>query len=98
VSRPGLHFEWDQTKAASNARKHGVTFTEAASAFYDPHQASYHDEAHSDEGEERFILIGISNRLRFIAVVHADHGDFIRIISARKATKTEQKLHGTHER
>lgn len=82
-----VRFTWDARKAASNARKHGVSFAEAATAFDDEFGAYYPDTLH----EDRFILIGYSRRHRLLYVVHAEvRQDAIRIISARRAT--------THER
>jgi uncharacterized DUF497 family protein len=82
-----MRFTWDAKKAASNLRKHGVSFTEAASAFDDPLGAYYPDTLH----EDRFILIGFSRRLRLLYVVHAEiQRDLIRLISARRATSHEK--------
>ncbi len=82
-----MRFEWDPRKAAANVRKHGVSFEEAKSAFDDELGAYYPDALHPD----RFILIGYSRRRRLLYVVHAEVAvDFIRIISARKATKNEK--------
>lgn len=79
--------EWDPRKAASNLKKHGVSFPEAATAFDDELGAYYPDSLHA----ERFILLGLSQRHRLLYVVHAEvAGDVIRIISARKATRHEQ--------
>lgn len=84
-----MRFTWDARKAASNARKHGVTFDEAATAFEDAQGAYYPDTLH----EERFVLIGYSRRHRLLFVVHAEVGTkAIRIISARRAT-THEKAH-----
>ena len=82
-----MRFTWDQRKAASNLRKHGVSFPEAANAFDDELGAYYPDTLHAD----RFILIGYSRRPRLLYVVHAEVGqDVIRIISARRATSHEK--------
>jgi uncharacterized DUF497 family protein len=82
-----VQFEWDAKKAASNLRKHGVSFEEAETAFEDELGAYYPDTLH----ETRFILIGYSKRRRLLYVVHAEVTlDTIRIISARKATKHEK--------
>jgi uncharacterized DUF497 family protein len=82
-----VRFVWDSRKAASNLKKHAVSFDEASSAFDDPLAAYYPDQLHS----ERFILIGYSHRQRLLYVVHAEVGlDAIRIISARKATRHEK--------
>lgn len=85
----GLIFEWDRRKAASNFKKHGVTFEEAASAFGDPLSLTIYDPDHSEE-EDRFILIGQSGRRRLVVVAHTDKSDTIRIISARPATRGER--------
>ena len=79
--------EWDPRKAASNLKKHGVSFVAAATAFDDELGAYYPDSLHA----ERFILLGFSQRRRLLYVVHAEVADdVIRIISARKATRHEQ--------
>jgi uncharacterized DUF497 family protein len=85
-----IEFEWDLSKAKSNEKRHGVTFEEAQSVFYDDYAAQFYDEDHSDE-EDRFLLLGISNRTRLLMIVHCERaeGDCIRIISARKATTNE---------
>jgi uncharacterized protein len=85
-----LRFEWDARKSASNARKHGVTFQEAQSAFADPDGKVIDDPDHSDE-EERYVLLGFSYALRLLVVVHTlrEGSEVIRIISARKATPRE---------
>ncbi|MFK7954532.1 MAG: BrnT family toxin [Lysobacterales bacterium] len=64
-----LRFEWDSKTASSNAKKHGVTFPEASSVFYDEWAVQYDDPDHSDE-EERFILLGTSTKLRVVVVCH----------------------------
>lgn len=82
-----MHFEWDETKARANKRKHGVSFEEAQTAFDDELGAYYPDSLH----EARFILIGYSKTHRLLYVVHAEvSDDAIRIISARKATENER--------
>jgi uncharacterized DUF497 family protein len=82
-----VRFEWDSKKAKTNLAKHGVSFDEAATAFDDKLGAYYPDKLH----ENRFILIGYSNKHRLLYVVHAEvDDDTIRIISARKATKHEK--------
>jgi uncharacterized DUF497 family protein len=84
-----LLFEWDPEKARGNARKHRVTFDEAASVFEDPLSATIFDPVHSDD-EDRYVIVGISNKRRIIVVCFTDRDEKIRIISARKATKREQ--------
>ena len=88
----GMRFDWDLDKAKENAKKHGVTFMEARTAFIDEHSQIYDDEEHSDI-EERFILIGYSKNTRLLIVCHCyrNGDDITRIISARKATSQERK-------
>ncbi|HEY7336813.1 MAG TPA: BrnT family toxin [Bryobacteraceae bacterium] len=83
-------FEWDPRKAASNLGKHEVSFEEAATVFRDPLGRIVADPRHSHE-EERFVLLGISQDQRLLAVMYADRGEAIRIISARRATRAERK-------
>ena len=89
-----LRFEWDERKANSNRRKHGVTFEEAQTVFLDDHALLIDDPDHSDD-EDRFVLLGISARLRLLVVCHCyrKSGDVIRIISARKADRSERALY-----
>jgi uncharacterized protein len=88
-----LSFSWDPRKAVSNARKHGVTFLEAATAFADPLSMTIVDPDHSHD-EERFVLLGESHRGRLLVVVHTDRGDAVRLISARIARPAERRDHG----
>jgi uncharacterized DUF497 family protein len=83
-------FEWHGPKAAANRAKHKVTFEEAATVFGDPLGRITDDPRHS-EGEERFVLLGQSNRRRLLVVLFTERGDAIHLISARKATRREQK-------
>ena len=85
-------FEWDKRKASENKKKHGITFEEATSAFFDENARIILDPEHSDE-EDRFVLLGLSVRLRLLVVVHCYRRaeDLIRIISARKAGPSERK-------
>ena len=85
-----LRFEWHSTKSAVNAKKHGISFEEAKSVFSDENAKLISDPDHSDD-EDRFILLGISIRLRTLVVCHCYRGDdnIIRIISARKASTSE---------
>jgi len=87
-----LQFGWDEKKANINRRKHGITFEEASTAFGDELSITIDDPIHSDD-EDRLILIGQSKLLRTLIVVHVERRDVIRIISARKATKKEQKFY-----
>jgi hypothetical protein len=90
-----IQFEWDQPKAAANLRKHGASFEEAQSVFYDEFAIQFYDDEHSTE-EARFLLLGMSDSARLLLVCHCEResGDFIRIISARKATKRESTFYG----
>jgi uncharacterized DUF497 family protein len=85
-----LRFEWDRRKAATNLLKHRVSFAEAESVFFDEHARLINDPHHSHQ-EERFVLLELSNALRVLIVCHCyrRNGDVIRIISARKATRSE---------
>lgn len=85
-----MEFEWDESKAEANLRKHGVPFDEAGSVFGDPLAITYFDPAHSDE-EDRFLTIGMSQEGRIVILSHTDRGDRIRILSAREATRGERK-------
>lgn len=89
-------FEWDAEKAAANLRKHGVTFDEASTAFIDPLSATIDDPDHS-AGEPRYVLFGMSERGRLLAVMHTERDPVIRIISARKATRAEQREYEDEE-
>ena len=89
-----MHFEWDRAKAEGNRRKHKVTFDEAVSVFYDPLSATFSDPD-SSRTEERLITVGHSSRRRLLVIVHTEHGETIRIISARLATAHERKRHET---
>lgn len=90
----GLKFEWDRRKETANRKKHGVSFSEAKTAFFDENARVIADPDHSDE-EDRFILLGLSSQLRLLVVCHCyrEDEDTIRIISARKATRSEQRAY-----
>jgi uncharacterized DUF497 family protein len=85
-------FSWDKKKAAQNARKHGVSFEEAMSVFLDENAIEFFDPDHS-EAEDRFVMLGISFRLRLLVACYAVRGcgTRLRIISARKAVTNETK-------
>ena len=85
-----LNFEWDEAKAKSNVRKHGVGFEEAATVFADPLSLTISDPAHS-QAEDRFIILGESFSGKLLVVVHTERGDNLRIISARRATRRERE-------
>ena len=94
-----IKFEWDATKATANAKKHGVSFEEAQSVFYDEFAVQFFDQGHSGN-EEQFLLLGMSTGARLLLVCHCerDAGNIIRIISARKATKRESTFYGSEMR
>jgi uncharacterized protein len=83
-------FEWDPQKATRNARKHGVSFDEAATAFGDAFGLIVADPRHSDP-EPRFVLLGYSQSGRLLAVMFTERGDRLRLISARTATRRERR-------
>ena len=88
----GIKFTWDQSKNSSNQKKHGLSFEEAKTVFYDDNARLILGQAHLEE-ENRFILLGLSSQLKILVVCHCyrENEQIIRIISARKATKTEAK-------
>jgi uncharacterized protein len=85
-----MEFEWDQSKAASNVKKHGVSFEEAKTVFDNPLAAIFDDEAHS-VGEQREIIIGHSQRNRLLLIAFTERSGNVRIISARLATRQERE-------
>lgn len=87
-------FEWADEKNRNNIRKHGISFEEAGTVFADSHARLIPDPDHSDE-EDRFVLLGMSQKLRVLVVCHCyrKSEEVLRIISARKATKREQKFY-----
>jgi uncharacterized protein len=86
-----LIFEWDEAKARTNVLKHGVGFAAAVKVFSDPDRVERLDRR-QDYGEERFQLIGRVNRT-VMFVVYVRRGDVVRIISARKALKSERQAY-----
>ena len=88
-------FNWDTNKNLSNIEKHGVPFKEAATTFLDPNATFLDDTGHSQD-EDRFNVVGFSEALRLLIVCHCyrDDDTVIRIISARMATRSEEKLYG----
>ena len=87
-----MRFEWDEDKSRANLKKHGVTFVEAQSVFYEDGALLFDDPDHSQE-EQRYLLVGPSVRGRVLVVVHCcrEENDVLRIISARQATRKEQE-------
>jgi len=90
-----MRFDWDPAKATSNKKKHGVSFDEAQTVFYDEFALQFYDDEHSSH-EERFLMLGMSSETRLLLVCHCERasGEVIRIISARKATQSESKFYG----
>ena len=89
-----ISFSWDSKKNIANTKKHGVSFDEAKTVFYDEGAIRYFDPDHSSD-EDRFLMVGLSQKLRILVVCHClkEDDSNIRIISARKATKGEEEEH-----
>ena len=87
-----MEFEWDERKAATNAKKHGVSFHEASTVFGDSLAITFHDPDHS-ENEQRFLTFGLSQSSRLLVVTHVDRGRKARIVSARLMTRYERKIY-----
>lgn len=89
-----IKFEWDVPKAAANLKKHHVSFDEAKSVFYDEFAVQFFDDERSPD-EDRFLMLGMSSGAKLLIVCHCEreHGEVIRIISARKATKRESAFY-----
>jgi uncharacterized protein len=90
ILRMDLRFEWDPAKADANERKHGISFTEALTAFSDPLSLTIPDPDHS-EREDRFLLLGRSSTGRLLVVTHTERGQTVRIITARAASRRERR-------
>ena len=90
-----INFEWDDKKALKNIEKHGVSFEEASSVFYDDFAVQFYDKEHSQLEEDRFLILGISNKSKMLMVCHCEKESesILRIFSARKATKKERKFY-----
>jgi len=89
-----IKFEWDSIKADSNIKKHGISFEEAKSVFYDEFAIQFYQNDNM-EGEDRFLMLGLSTIHKVLMICHCerDSGHIVRIISARKATKNERKFY-----
>jgi uncharacterized DUF497 family protein len=89
-----LEFEWDNNKDKANISKHGISFDEAQTAFYDEYAIQFFDPEHS-ENEDRFLLLGTSFKLKTLVICHCfrEEETVIRIISARKADKGEEQVY-----
>lgn len=94
VGTKDLHFEWSPEKAEANLAKHGVSLDEAMTVFYDDWAVEFYDDEHS-EWEDRFLLLGLSDRTRLLMVCHCHQVDesVTRLISARRATQNEAKYY-----
>jgi uncharacterized protein len=90
-----MRFSWDDDKDQGNQRKHGISFREAKTVFFDEQAKIIDDPDHSLDDEDRFIILGVSSHFKFLVVCHCyrDDDDEIRIISARKATQSEQSFY-----
>ncbi|KAF3979721.1 MAG: BrnT family toxin [Methylococcales symbiont of Iophon sp. n. MRB-2018] len=90
-----IKFEWDAVKALKNVEKHGVSFEETSSVFYDEFAVQFYDDGHSELEENHFLIQGISNNSRMLMICHCEKqsGNVLRIISARKATKNERNFY-----
>ena len=88
----GLAFEWNEEKAETNLKKHGVSFDEATTVFRDPISVTIPDPDHSID-EQRYVEIGSSEKGQLLVVVYTERGASIRIISCRKATPSERKVY-----
>ena len=90
-----IRFEWDPIKAVVNLKKHGVSFEEAQSVFYDEFAVQFFDDEHSTV-EDRFLLLGLSTKGNLLLVCHCERetGNLIRILSARRATRRESTFYG----
>ena len=86
-----LQFQWDERKNRSNQKKHGVSFEEASSVFYDEYAIQFYDPDHSED-EDRFIMLGMSIKLRVLVICHCFREDdaIVRLISARKVDRQEE--------
>ena len=87
-----MQFDWDKNKAKHNLSKHEVSFEEAKTVFDDPLYVDFYDPEHSED-EDRYLLVGQSNRGRLLIVSYTERGNLIRLISAREVTKTERETY-----
>jgi uncharacterized DUF497 family protein len=87
-----MKYEWDENKAIKNLAKHGVSFAEAKTIFDDPMYVDFYDLDHSED-EERYLIVGESNRGRLLIVSYTERRESIRIISAREVTKSERETY-----
>lgn len=90
-----MTFEWDPEKAEANESKHGVTFEEASTAFYDRLGTAFPDRWHS-VGEQRYVLLATSNQGRILTIGYTERGETIRIFTARESTRGEVREYESH--
>jgi len=90
--KKSMDFKWDETKAYTNQKKHGVSFIEASEIFDDDYSSCVHDPDHSYE-EERYLIFGVSSKGTYLVVSYTERFDTIRIISARRMTRQERKAY-----
>ncbi len=90
-----IKFTWDKNKAKSNHSKHGISFEEATTVFYDDFAREFYDDSHSQLEEDRYLMLGLSAKTKLLLVCHCflENDSTIRIISARKATRNEAKFY-----
>ena len=91
-----MDFEWNHQKAEFNSQKHGITFDEASTVFGDTLSVTFPDLEHSIQ-EERYLIIGLSSKNKILVISHVYRNESIRIISARQATKREQKFYESEQ-
>jgi len=87
-----MQFEWDKNKTAKNLSKHEVSFEEAKTVFDDPLYVDFYDPDHSEK-EERYLIVGESNRRRLLIVSYTEKEKAIRLISAREVTRSEREAY-----
>ena len=87
-----MEFEWDENKAARNLSKHSISFEEAKTVFDDPLYIDFYDSDHSDN-EQRYLIVGESNRSRLLFVSYIERRNLIRLISVREVTRTEREVY-----
>jgi uncharacterized protein len=87
-----MRFDWDENKAASNLSKHGISFEEAKTVFNDPLYVDFYDPDHSGD-EERYLIVGESNRRRLLITSYTERKESVRLISAREVTQTEREVY-----
>ena len=94
-----LLFEWDKLKESANIKKHGISFEEARTSFYDENAVQFFDPDHTDK-EDRFILLGVSHKLNTLIVCHCfrEEETTVRIISERKADKDEVNVYWSYRK